>query len=123
MKRFGTGLGMVAVVVAAGAAYAATGLAADAGDPPVQRVEIEVTAGGYAPASFELEAGVPAELVFTRTMGSGCASQVHSPDLDVPKTPLPQGEPVTIRIEAPEAGSYAFLCGMNMLEGTVVVKQ
>jgi plastocyanin domain-containing protein len=97
-------------------------VAAALGDPPVQRIEIEVSARGFVPASFDLKPGVPAELVFTRTTPSRCAAEVHIPDMGVEKTPLVQGEPVTIRVGAPEAGTYTFMCGMNMFRGTVVVK-
>jgi plastocyanin domain-containing protein len=111
-----------ALLLAAGA-WSAPGStpAASGAEPEVQRVEIEATARGYVPAEVELVAGAPAELVFTRRTGSGCASQVHIPELGVEMTRLPQGEPVTVRIPGAEPGSYEFLCGMNMLRGTIRV--
>jgi P-type Cu+ transporter len=118
MRRMAIGLGVAAVAAGLTAGATARALAAD---PPIHRVAIEVSARGFVPASFELEAGVPAELVFLRTTPSRCAAEVHIPELGVPRTALPEGEPVTIRIESPEPGSYAFLCGMNMLRGTLLV--
>jgi P-type Cu+ transporter len=91
------------------------------GEPDVARVEIEVTARGFVPAEIELVAGKPADLVFTRTTASGCTSHVHIPGLGVAKTVLPQTEPVTVRVTPREPGSYEFLCGMNMLRGTIRV--
>jgi plastocyanin domain-containing protein len=115
--RMAVATAAVAVLVAGGitVAYALT-------DPPVQRIEIEVSARGFVPASFELRPGVPAELVFTRTTPSRCAAEVHIPDMGVARVPLVQGEPVTIRVAAPKAGGYTFMCGMNMFRGTVVVR-
>lgn len=88
----------------------------------VQRAEITVLAGGYAPATVVLEAGIPAELVFTRPADAGCGGEVQIPDLDVGKTALPVGEAVTVRFTPEAPGTYAFVCGMNMLRGTLVVE-
>jgi P-type Cu+ transporter len=97
------------------------GVAARAGEPEVQRVEIEAGSRGFVPDTVRLVAGRPADLVFTRTSSSRCVAEVHIPDLGIGKTPLVQGEPVAIRIEKPGSGVYEFRCGMNMLRGTIVV--
>jgi plastocyanin domain-containing protein len=88
----------------------------------VNRIAVEVTARGFLPDTISLVAGQPTELVFTRTTPSGCAAEVHSPDLGIPITRLPQGEPVTIRVAHAETGSFTFLCGMDMFRGTIVVR-
>jgi P-type Cu+ transporter len=111
-----------ALILAAGGWYGVTAADAPTGsEPAVHRVEIEVTARGFVPAEIELVAGVPADLVFTRTTASGCTSHVHIPALGVEKTPLRQSEPVTIRVSPREPGSYEYLCGMDMLRGTIRV--
>jgi plastocyanin domain-containing protein len=126
-NRNATGSAVVAAMVGlfavSGAAVAQSvhPTADRATDPPVHRMEIEVTGSGYVPAVVELKAGVPAELVFTRTTGSGCVRQVHIPDLGVEKVDLPQNEPVVIAIKAAEPGTYSFMCGMNMVRGTIIV--
>jgi plastocyanin domain-containing protein len=123
MKGYGIPaiIGLVVLTVGGAAAlHAATPRLAGAHD--VQRAAIEVTSRGFVPETVGLVAGVPAELVFTRTTASGCAAVVHIPDLGVDRTELPQGEAVTIRFTPTEPGSYEFLCGMNMLRGTIVVK-
>jgi plastocyanin domain-containing protein len=117
---FRTGAVALLLVVGGGLVVAACSAAA-AGEPDVRKVSIEVTSSGFAPDTVRLAAGAPAELIFTRTTSSGCASQVHIPDLGIGKTPLPQGEPVTIRVAPEEAGTFAFLCAMNMLRGTIIV--
>jgi P-type Cu+ transporter len=107
------------VLILAAGARQATGAAG--AEPAVQRVDIEVTARGFVPDEVELVAGVPADLVFTRTTASGCTSHVQIPALGVDRTVLPQSEPVTIRVLPEEPGSYEFQCGMNMLRGTIRV--
>lgn len=120
--RVGVMAAVVGVFSVAGAAMAQSAGPGE-GEPAVQRVEIEVTGRGFQPATVELAAGVPAELVFTRTTGSGCAAQVQIAELGVARTALPQDEPVTITINVKKPGSYTFACGMNMLKGTIVVKE
>jgi plastocyanin domain-containing protein len=123
--RIFTGIGAAALAVAFGSGFAgaaATDGGAVATDPEIQRISIEATARGFVPDTVKLTAGVPAEMVFTRTMPSGCAAQVHIPDFGVGKTALPQGEAVTISIKPTAAGVHEFRCGMDMLRGVIVVK-
>ncbi|HLT45967.1 MAG TPA: cupredoxin domain-containing protein [Rubricoccaceae bacterium] len=87
----------------------------------VQVVEIAVGPTGYAPASIALRAGVPARLVFTRTVEGDCAEQVESPALGIPKTDLPLNEPHAVEFTPTESGTFGFTCGMGMMEGTVLV--
>lgn len=87
----------------------------------VQVIAIRVGPGGYEPSAIELEAGIPAQLVFTRTSGSGCMNQVQIPDLGVGKTDLPLDEAVTVAITPDEAGTFRFACGMDMVRGTILV--
>jgi plastocyanin domain-containing protein len=84
-------------------------------------VHIEAGSTGFAPDTVRLVAGRPANIVFTRTVASSCMAEVHIPDMGVPKTPLPQGQPVIIQVMPREAGAYEFRCGMNMRRGTIIV--
>lgn len=86
-----------------------------------QVVEITVDVDGYTPAAIRLAPGVPARLVFTRRVEGGCAEQVHFPELDVDPVDLPLGEPVAVTFTPAEAGTFTFVCGMDMLHGTLVV--
>jgi hypothetical protein len=45
------------------------------------------------------------------------------PDLGVEKTDLPLGEAVTIEVTPEEAGTFRFACGMDMVRGTILVKE
>ena len=87
----------------------------------VQVVDVTVGQMGYEPLQIRLEAGVPARLVFTRTVEGECPSQVQIPAFDVEKTELPMNQPVAIEFMPDEAGSFQFVCGMDMMEGALLV--
>lgn len=88
----------------------------------VQVAEIEAGRMGYDPGAVSLQAGVPARLTFTRTVDSECSSQVQIPAFGVPVTDLPMNEPVTVEFTPEEGGEYAFVCGMDMQRGMLVVR-
>ena len=88
----------------------------------VQVVEITVGSLGYSPSRIELQAGIPARLIFTRTSDAGCTEEVHIPDFDIGRTALPMNEPVAIAFTPSEPGSYTFACWMNMIKGTLIVR-
>ena len=88
----------------------------------VQVVDVTVGQMGYEPLQIRLEAGVPARLVFTRTVEGECPSQVQIPAFDVEKTELPMNQPVAIEFMPDEAGSFQFVCGMDMMEGALLVE-
>ena len=88
--------------------------------PKPKRIDITITAEGFSPSNVTTEANVPVELVFTRVTDTTCAKEVIVPDLKIKKT-LPLKEPVSI-VLTPEKKDIAFVCGMNMLKGKLVVK-
>jgi plastocyanin domain-containing protein len=87
-----------------------------------QVMHVTIASSGYEPDAFELRAGIPARLVFTRTAENTCATHIQIPDLGIEKTEIPLNEPVEITLAPPSSGTYAFVCGMDMLAGTIVVK-
>lgn len=88
----------------------------------VQVVEIEAGRMGYAPKQIALEAGVPARLVFTRTVESDCSARVKIPAFGVPVTDLPMNEPVTVEFTPDASGEFTFVCGMDMQRGSLMVR-
>ncbi len=88
----------------------------------VQVLNLTVTHKGYSPSAVELQAGIPARLVFTRTADGGCMDQVQIPALGIGKTKLPLNEPVAIEFTPENAGMYTFQCGMGMMEGSIMVE-
>jgi RND family efflux transporter MFP subunit len=103
---------------------ATTQAAADAGAPPpkesVQTASIAVGEQGYEPARVSLRAGVPARLTFVRTTDKTCGTEIVFPSLNITRA-LPLNEAVVIELTPSKAGDIAFVCGINMLKGVVVV--
>jgi RND family efflux transporter MFP subunit len=91
-----------------------------AGSTTVQAAKILVTEKGFEPARVSLSAGSPARLTFLRTTDKTCGTEVVFPSLKI-KRALPLNEPVEIEF-TPKAGDVAFACGMNMLQGAIVVQ-
>ena len=80
-----------------------------------------MTREGFVPATVEASAGAALELVFTRRTNETCAKEVEVPSLKIRKM-LPLNQPVSITIPAGPARAVDFVCGMNMLKGSVVVR-
>ena len=87
----------------------------------VQTARIELAEQGYEPATVKLRVGVLARLTFIRTTDKTCGTEIVFPSLKI-KRALPLKQPVVIEFTPSEAGDIAFVCGMNMLKGTVVVR-
>lgn len=88
----------------------------------VQVVNVTVGPLGYEPGEIALQAGMPARLVFTRTIEGDCPSQVQIPALGVEATDLPMHEPVAVEFTPDEGGTFAFVCGMDMMRGSLLVQ-
>lgn len=86
-----------------------------------QVIAITADAEGFTPSRIELKAGVPARLVFTRTSASSCAETISVPEFGVERKPLPVGEEVAVEFTPEEQGEFTFVCGMDMVEGALVV--
>lgn len=90
-------------------------------EPQPQRAAITVGASSYEPAEVRTTVGTPLTLVFTRTTDEGCGNEIVIASQDI-RRPLPLNEPMEVTFTPTEAGSIRFACGMDMLEGTVVVQ-
>lgn len=88
----------------------------------VQVVEIKVSKMAFSVKAISLEAGVPARLIFTRTEEGGCTHKVQVPAFGIEATDLPLNEPVAIEFTPTEEGTFTFACGMNMIQGSILVK-
>lgn len=87
----------------------------------VQVVEIEASGKGFEPEKIQLKAGMPARLVFRRTTEADCIQSVSVPEYGVEKVDLPMHEEVAVEFTPEEGGEFAFVCGMGMQSGTMVV--
>jgi hypothetical protein len=92
--------------------------ASGAAQPQIARVV--VTEQGYEPAALKLRAGIPARIIFTRTTDKTCGTEVVFPSLNI-KRALPLNQPVDIDF-TPASGELEFICGMNMLRGTIIAQ-
>lgn len=88
--------------------------------PSVQEAAVSVTDAAFEPSRVTLEAGVPARITFTRQSDKTCATEVVLASLNI-RRELPLNQPVTIEFTPDKAGEVSFVCGMNMLRGSIVV--
>jgi plastocyanin domain-containing protein len=79
-----------------------------------------VTAAGFEPSALRLQAGKLARVTFTRTTDETCAKEVVFPDYGI-RRPLPLNQAVTVEFTPKTNARAGFVCGMNMLKGTLVV--
>jgi RND family efflux transporter MFP subunit len=103
------------------AATASSGTPAATHAGLAQDARVQVTDSGFEPARLVLKAGAPARITFTRTSDKTCGTAVVFPSLDI-RRDLPLNTPVVIEFTPPRSGEIAFACGMNMFNGSVVVK-
>jgi RND family efflux transporter MFP subunit len=84
-------------------------------------VKVLVTERGYEPVKVTVRAGTPARITMVRTTDKTCGTEVVFPSLNI-KRALPLNQPVTIEFTPTASGEIGFVCGMNMLKGSVVVQ-
>ena len=85
-----------------------------------QTATVTITSDGFTPASLKLKAGAPAKVTFTRKTDDTCAKEVVIKDYGINQK-LPLNETVTVEF-TPRKGEFAFGCGMNMLNGKLIVE-
>jgi plastocyanin domain-containing protein len=85
----------------------------------VQEVDILVQ-GGYSPAVVQAKRGQPLRLRFNRQESAACSDVVVFPDFGV-RRDLPAFRTTIVEIVPDRNGEFTFVCGMNMLRGTLVV--
>jgi len=100
---------------------AATKAPADVGTPVDGRVKIKVENDGYHPVAVQVKQGEEVTLEFTRVSTSPCGERVMVPDFGIDKE-LPLNKPVDINITPKATGTLAFMCGMKMMKGSIIVQ-
>ena len=86
-----------------------------------QEVQLAVTDRGFEPARAVVPRGQALILVVTRKTDQTCAKEIVIPGLNQRRM-LPLNQSVRIAIPAGVADTLNYVCGMNMLGGTVVAK-
>lgn len=100
--------------------------AAKAAPPPqavirdgVQEIEIAVGAD-YQPASVALQPDLPVRIRFNRS-NEGCGDEVVFPKLGIRKK-LPANAVTTVELPPQKVATIDYTCGMNMMQGKLVVQ-
>lgn len=83
-----------------------------------QRLSIRIGESGYEPSVVRASAGRPITLVVEQ--GEGCAAGFLMPSLGVAADN--SSGPATVKLGTLKRGTYRFTCGMEMVEGKLVVR-
>ncbi|HEY5950259.1 MAG TPA: cupredoxin domain-containing protein [Kofleriaceae bacterium] len=88
------------------------------------RFDITVTEKGFEPNETNVPAGKPVTLVFERKTDQTCVKQVILTMDDGKKIEkeLPLNTPVEIAATFGKPGKLGYVCGMDMMKGTIVVQ-
>ncbi|MEO8700430.1 MAG: cupredoxin domain-containing protein [Kofleriaceae bacterium] len=87
----------------------------------VRTIPIAVTAKGYDPDRIAGKPNEKLKLVFTRTGGGECTSELKTPDGKL--VPLPMNTAVDVPVTVPKDGEVKFACGMDMFTGVIVAEK
>lgn len=83
-------------------------------------VTISITPKGFEPSSITLKKDIATTVTFIRQTSDTCATSVQIPEYKI-KRDLPLNTPVSIEIKPTKTGEFMFMCGMNMIRGSLVV--
>lgn len=86
-----------------------------------QVITLSVTEKGFEPNIVDVKPGIPLVLKVTRKTDATCATQVQIPSKKIKKD-LPLNKEVSIEVGKLEKGEVRFACGMNMMDGQIIVK-
>jgi plastocyanin len=89
---------------------------------PEGAVKVTVSGDGYKPSSVPVKKGQPVKLAFYRADSENCGGEVVFAKQNIKKK-LPVGETVIVELTPTEAGEIAFVCGMDMMRGKLVVSE
>jgi plastocyanin domain-containing protein len=95
-------------------------VAASQNESGVQEVEVTVK-GGYSPDVIVVKKGLPVRLNFYRDETSSCSEQVVFGDLGIARD-LPAFKKTPVEFTPEKSGVINFACGMNMLQGKLIVE-
>ncbi len=79
-----------------------------------------VVRNGYAPSTIRVRAGQLLRLHFFRDEDVDCTREVIFSDFGI-RRELPAHQTTTIELRPTQAGTFRFSCGMDMVEGSLVV--
>ena len=118
MKKLSIILPLLAALIALGGFALAPQKNAPA--EKAQTAKITISAKGFEPASLTLKPDVPAQVTFLRTTNDTCATSIVIPEYKI-KQDVPLNKPVVVEF-TPKKGTFGFACGMNMLQGKLIIQ-
>src|SRR5262245_44528170 len=87
-----------------------------------QTAKVVITKSGFEPGSLKLKLNVPAKVTFVRETNDTCATSVVISEYKIKKD-LPLNQPVVVEFKPTKTGNFAFVCGMFMLKGELIVAE
>jgi plastocyanin len=93
-----------------------------AANVPAGATKITVSSNGYEPSSVSVVKGQPVKLAFYRADSENCGGEIVFAKQKIRKK-LAVGETVLVAFTPTEAGEIAFVCGMDMLHGKLIVTE
>ena len=87
-----------------------------------QTAKVLITKNGFEPGAIKLKVNVPAKVTFLGQTNDTCATSVVINEYKIKKD-LPLNEPVVVEFKPTKTGNFAFVCGMFMLKGELVVSE
>ena len=109
---------VLALVATAGISGCGTRQEAPSGP---REVQLAVTDRGFEPSQTAVPRGQALTLVVTRKTDQTCATEIVIPRLNQ-RHALPLNQAVRIEIPAGVEDTLNYVCGMNMLGGTIVAR-
>ncbi len=85
-----------------------------------KRIEMQVTADGFAPASIPLKKGEPVKLVVTRVSDETCATDLLIEGTNI-KVALPMNKAVEVDYTPKASGKVKFGCAMGMMVSGILL--
>jgi len=89
---------------------------------PEQAAKVAITKSGFEPCSLKLKLNVPAKVTFIRQTNDTCATSVVISEYKIKKD-LPLNHPVAVEFTPNKTGNFAFVCGMFMVKGELIVTE
>ncbi len=98
-----------------------TALAAQSTTVNQQVIRLEVTEKGFEPSSLHAKPNLSVILQITRKTDATCATAISIPDKKL-KVDLPLNKTVEVKLGKLKNGTLRFACGMNMMDGAILVE-
>ena len=87
-----------------------------------QEVGLRIKSDGYSPDVIIAKKGVPLKINITSDTDAGCAVELVFPEFNINKT-VPAGKNDEIEILPARAGTFNYICSMDMYRGKLIITE